>query len=353
MKCFFFNRILPLAVAAFLANVAQGAAATGTLDIYWADVEGGAGTLIVTPGGESVLIDTGMPGPRDSKRIYDIANRIAGLKKIDYLIVTHFHMDHFGGAAELAQLIPIGAVYDNGIPDHDPDGRPDDAAWLKSIKPYREFKSDRRAVIRAGDTLPLRQPADRPKLMIRCLAAKQRFAAGVSESKPNTLCSESKSKDADTSDNANSVVMLLGYGPFDLFVGGDLTWNVEAQLVCPVNRVGSVDVYQVDHHGLDLSNNPLLVRSLAPTVAIMSNGTEKGCGPETFSTLKATPSIQALYQIHRNLRKDREHNTADEFIANLEANCQANYIKLSVAPDGKNYTVSIPATGHQRTFQSR
>src|SRR5262249_37931853 len=148
------------------------------------------------------------------------------------------------------------------------------------------------------------------------------------------------------SDNANSIVSLLEYGPFRFFVGGDLTWNMESQLVCPQNLVGTVDVYQVDHHGLDLSNNPLLVRTLAPTIAIMSNGTQKGCGAETFKTLKETPSIQAIYQIHRNLREDSENNTSSECIANLQPNCQAQYIKLSVEPSGHAYTVSIPATGH-------
>jgi competence protein ComEC len=92
---------------------------------------------------------------------------------------------------------------------------------------------------------------------------------------------------------------------------------------------------------------------LEPTVSVMSNGTNKGCGPETFATLKSTPSIRAMYQIHRNLRADSENNTASEYIANLEANCKGNYIKLSVAPDGKSYTVSIPATGHKRTFQTK
>jgi hypothetical protein len=115
-----------------------------------------------------------------------------------------------------------------------------------------------------------------------------------------------------------------------------------------------VDVFQVNHHGLDVSNNPLLVRTLAPTISVMNNGPTKGCEPQTFATLKATASIQTMYQVHKNLRA-ATNNTADEFIANLTPGntCEGHYIKCSVAPDGKSYTISIPANGHQRTYRSK
>jgi competence protein ComEC len=330
---------------------AQARAGEATLDIYWIDVEGGGGTLIVTPARQSILIDTGWAGPPSAARIRDAATN-AGVTRIDYLILTHFHIDHFGGAAPLAGLMPIGTVLDNGIPDHDPDGQ-DDKRFLEWIKDYREFKAERRMLIQPGDTLPLQQADAAIPISLRFMGARQHFAHPPGMGGPNTLCADGTRQERDTTDNANSVVSLLQFGSFKFFDGGDLTWNMEGELVCPTNSIGHVDVYQVDHHGMDISNNPLLIRSLAPTVSIMNNGPRKGGAKATLATLRAVSSIQTMYQVHRDLRGGEEYNTDDQYIANLEEKCQGNYIKCSVDPSGKSYTISIPAKGFTKTYQTR
>ena len=338
--------------------LATGAAvrAAGTLDIYWIDMEGGAGTLIVTPAGESVLIDTGNPGGTNTDssaaRIHKAAVA-AGISKIDYLILTHFHLDHYGGAADLAALMPIGEVLDNGIPEHDSDGvTNNDARWTRSIQPYRDFKADSRKVMQPGEVIPLKQTSGAAPLSFYCVGTRQRYLipSYVPTNVTNPVCAEGVEHPVDTTDNANSIVMLLKFGPFKFFVAGDLTWNMEAKLVCPFNPIGTVDLYQVDHHGLNLSNNPLLVRSLSPTVSVMSNGSRKGAMPETLATLRSVPSIQTMWQIHRNTLGGTNFNTDYQYIANLPVQCEGNYIKCSVEPTGKSYTVSIPATGVSKTY---
>lgn len=329
---------------------------TRTLDVYWIDSEGGGSTLIVTPAGESVLIDTGNPGGRDAARIVAVA-RAAGLSRLDYVLLTHFHLDHFGGAAEVAQQIPLGTIYQRAIPDHDPDGRTPSTFPLQ-IKPFREIAA-KRAALAPGVVIPLKVVAGEPEFALRCLAADQKFVAPTAAQLRERNPLASVPREIAPTDNDNSAVFLLALGGFRFFDGGDLTWNLEARLVTPVNLVGTVDVYQTDHHGLEVSNNPVLVRSLAPSVAVMNNGPVKGGKPETFAILK-TAALQALYQVHRSMNVPAADNAPDEFIANLvdvrgadAVKCPANYIRMTVAPDGKSYTISIPANGHVHTYETK
>lgn len=329
-----------------VAGPARAGAGDKQLHITWVDSEGGGSTLIVTPAGESVLIDTGNPGGRDSQRIIKAAKE-AGLDHLDHVVITHYHVDHFGGAAEVAQSLPIKHLWDNGAFSQGRE-RPTEA--------YLGFAVGERHVIEIGQELPLKQAEGTPAVHLKCLGARQQTIDAPAGAAENPLAKEKEPthKSRDLTDNANSVVLLLSVGEFRFFDGGDLTWNNELKLVYPVNLVGTVDVYQSDHHGLDVSNHPLLVASLSPTVTVFNNGAKKGCMPEAFAAVKAVGTNQAIYQMHRNLRPDGDKtNTSAEYIANAEEACEGSTIKLTLAADGKSYTVRVPSTKNERTFAVR
>ncbi len=325
-----------------------------TMDIYFIDVMGGAATLIVTPEGESALIDSGWPGSgdRDPIRIERVIKEEAKLDHLDHLVTTHWHVDHFGGVDGLAKRIRIDHFWDRGLPDPDatdgdkasyPDGpgRSDPLGVN-----YRKASEGKRKALRAGDPFPL-------KGVDAVVLASGGKVIQAPEGPPNPLCAEAPAdQPEDRSDNARSLALRFRLGKFDFLDCGDLTWNVEKQLVCPVDRVGPVDLYQVTHHGMDSSNHPTLVRTVAPTVAIMNNGPRKGGSPATVKLLRAIPSIQAAYQLHRNAATPAEDNTDPALIANPDP-AGGRFIHVAVEPDGSAYTVQIGPDGEKRAFKSR
>jgi competence protein ComEC len=347
---------LPFLAACVALNAWASEPQVRTLDIYWIDSEGGGSTLMVTPAGESVLVDTGNPGGRDAARIHKVATELAGLSRIDHVVITHFHGDHFGGLADLVQLMPVGTLYDKGITEAVPDQGGNALRWTMLSRPYRDAKVEQRVTLAAGDEVKLKQVEGLPPLSLRCLAANQKMIAPGSGQPLNPHTTSVADKAPDLSDNANSVVLLLAYGGFRFFDGGDLTWNAEKKLASPHNLAGEVDLYQVNHHGLDSSSHPLLVRSLAPTVAVFNNGPRKGTSQSAMDALKAVPGLKAIYQVHENVREDRQNNTAPEMIANhgdLGDGCAGHHLKCSVSADAKTYTMSVPSRGHSRLFETR
>jgi beta-lactamase superfamily II metal-dependent hydrolase len=318
------------------------------LEIYYVDVEGGAATLIVTPAGESILVDTGWPGfeSRDAKRI-QAALQQAGITQIDHLIITHYHVDHFGGVPELAKLVPIKHHYNHGaLPQP-----PENGSQPKQYADYLAAANNKTITVKPGDTIKLRTVKGTPPVTLRFLAARGETLPGKTR-EANPACTAATPKPEDKSDNARSVVFKLSYGAFDFFDAGDLTWNIESKLVCPSNVIGKVDLYQVTHHGMDTSNNPVLLQSVSPTVAIMNNGPKKGGSANVVKWLRELPSLKALYQVHRNIATSDADNTAPELIANVEEN-SSDMIWVSVDAAKKTFTVTNGRTKASKTFVSK
>ncbi len=319
------------------------------LQIHFIDTEGGAATLIVTPAGESVLIDCGNPGTRDAERIHQVATRI-GLKVIDHSIITHWHLDHYGGISRLAKLIPISNYYDRGIPDQlaeDPRNFP----FL--IQAYKAASRGKSRTLHAGEEIKLKQVEGSAPIRLLCLCGNREVLPDRPGAPENPIARDHKPKAEDPSDNARSLGFLLSVGNFRYLNLGDLTWNIEYKLVHPTDKIGPVDVFQAVHHGLDISNNSVLLRTVRPRVAVFANGPRKGCHPSVTTELRRTPDIQAIYQLHRNITVGAQENTEPALIANPEEKCQGESIRLDVARDGKSYTVTVGSKGKPRRYETR
>jgi beta-lactamase superfamily II metal-dependent hydrolase len=321
----------------------------GRLEIYFIDVEGGAATLFVTPAGESLLIDSGYPdnGGRDRDRILKVLKEVAGRQQLDHAAVTHWHLDHYGNHAELAARIPIKNFWDRGIPET----LSEDAKFPERAEKYRAAAQNQSRPLAPGDTLPLK--SGQTPLKVKIVTASGNVIPNVGP--PNPFADRHHPMPEDTSDNAKSVSFLLSFGKFSFLCCGDLTWNTEAKLMTPNNPVGQVEMFMVTHHGLEVSNNPVLVLALDPHVAVMCNGPTKGGHANTQKTLREAKSLAALYQLHRNVKLAPAEQTPAEFIANQDetADCKGEFIKASIAPGGTTYTIQIGAQGKPRTFQTR
>jgi competence protein ComEC len=357
--------VFALALTVSVPAVAQN------LDIYVIDVEGGNAVLFVSPTHESLLMDTGNVGavaaPRDAGRIVDAMND-AGVKRIDHLITTHWHGDHFGGMAELASRVPIGEFIDHG-----PNVQPGEVAdaFLRDTYP-KLYANAKHTVAKAGDKIPM------TGLDVRVVtsAGKTIQTPLPGAGKPNPYCADFKPGDNNAED-PQSVGIHIALGKFRAIHLGDITKNKEFELMCPNNRIGTVDVLLGLHHGQASSNSPVLVYALHPRVAIMNNGTRKGGDPDTMKTVHSSPGLEDLWQLHFSVLSGQEYTVPGMFIANITDdklaampvdpapapqpgpgappapvhNGTAYWIKLSAQQDG-SFTVTNARNGFSKAYKA-
>ena len=333
----------------FLGTVAHGDSKNKALDIYFIDVEGGAATLLITPAGESILIDSGYPDNRgrDKDRIIHVAKNVASVSRIDHAVVSHWHRDHYGNHAVLAAEFGIGTFWDRGIPDT----LSEDESFVDRIAAYRSASQNSSRSLRVGDTIPLKVGAN--GLTARVLTSGREVIAN--DGPKNLYAGRHEEQEADGSDNAASLSVLFQFGDFRFLCCGDLTWNIEGKLMTPNNPVGTVDVFMVTHHGLPSSNNPALVLAIDPTVTVMCNGPTKGGAESTLKTLREIKSLKDMYQLHQNVALDPALQAPADCIANTGSTetCKGQWVKAVVAPDGRSYTVQIGPDGQQRKYLTR
>ncbi len=318
-----------MAMATATVHAAPAREGEKTLRVYFVDVEGGQATLFVTPEGQSLLIDTGWNGNngRDADRIVAAAKK-AGISKIDYVLITHFHEDHVGGAPQLAARIPIGTFIDHGDNRESTDG-PTVQGWeaYEALLATGKYK---RITAKPGDVLPIKGMHAEVISADGDLIAKPLPGAG----QENAACKDSETHAADKTENLRSLGVLITFGKLRILDLGDLTWDKEMELMCPVNKLGHVDVYIVSHHGWVQSSSPALVWAIAPRVAIMDNGAKKGGTPSTWDIIEKSPHLENLWQLHYSDEGGAAHNVPTEFIANPPGPDAGNYLELIGSADG-------------------
>jgi len=318
-----------------LTAYAGAAQAAKTLDLYFIDTEGGQATLVVAPSGQSLLIDTGYTGfgGRDTLRIAAAA-KDAGVKKIDILLITHFHDDHVGGVANLLDRFPVTTFLDHGpsIETHE----------YPSAYAAAFAKGQHRAVA-AGDKIPIKD------LDVTVVAAAGKVIGGKGEPNPDCAGIAERQSDDEAGENSQSLGLVIQFGKFRFADLGDLTWNKELALLCPENKAGKIDLYLTTHHG---GESPKAIWGMAPRVAIMNNGPSKGGDPAGWKNLMASPGLEDLWQLHFALAGGKDTNAPDTFIANVDVNDQGRHLKVSALADG-SFTVINPRNKFTKHYAAK
>jgi len=320
------------------------ASAAETLDIYIIDTCGGKAVILLTPAGETMLIDAGYPRKdgRDTNRIVAAAHAL-GIKQFDYIVATHYDTDHSGNIPQVDVQIPGRIFIDHGeiLPTaNEQDKKRYSEQYLKTIGDRKRMS------VKPGDTIPMKE------LKVTVVTsggdALSNPLPGAGQS--NEFCAKATKPDyKDNSDNAASVGLLFEFGNFRMLDLADLLNTIEYNLMSPNNPIGAVDLFMVSHHGFKISNSQFLVHALRPKVAIMNNGARKGGEPEVLDILKSSAGLQDLWQLHYSI-SGKDKNVSEDFIANLEEKCEGNLIKVSAQRNG-TFTVTNTRNNYSKTYK--
>lgn len=341
-----------------------------TLDIYFLDADLGNAVLIVTPSGQALMFDTGQAPEKYVNRIL-AAMHDAGVKQLDYVIISHYHWDHYGTVAELSKRVPILNYVDHG-PNVDLNRDPahyEKYGGRTTDPQFNEYaqtvEKGHHIVARPGMKIPLKDV----EIEILTSAGDQILNPLPGAGKPNPACSDVQLRADDESEDGQSVSKLLTYGKFRYADFGDLTWNKSYRLFCPLNLVGTVDAYLITHHGISLdlkatgvweyarsSATPPEVHGLRPRVAILSS--EEGyvgrvSGEEATKSVMSSPGLEDIWETHYQSQGGAKLNPQEQFVANMNmVNDKGYYLKLSAELDG-SFTMMNMRNGFTKNYAAR
>jgi competence protein ComEC len=320
----------------FLLFFAAGAAqAAKNLEIFFIDTEGGQSTLVASPSGQAMLIDTGYTGfgGRDANRIATAA-KLAHVKRINALFLTHYHADHAGGVKNLLEVLPVESFYDHGEKANDEKANSEEYNKARGNAPHFVYKP--------GDKIPIKD------LDITVVVAGQKHIERKGE--PNRFCAGLAPKEGESGENPQSGGVVVEFGKFRFADLGDILWNEELALLCPENRVGKLDLLLTPHHGTHVS--PTADYAMAPRVVIMNNGATKGGKPEAYQMWEGMKGLEDLWQLHFALAGGKDGNSPDTFIANIDEKCEGMYLKVTAHEDG-SFTVYNSRNKYTKNYAAK
>jgi hypothetical protein len=265
-------------------------------------------------------------------------------------LITHYHVDHVGGLGELLGKFPVGTILDHGpnreLVNVTNSGAPATEQYA-AYEPLLVGRAHRS--LKVGDTLQI------GSMTMTAVTGDREVPnpplPGAGQPVPECASMGTKTEDGGE-ENPRSLGVLITYGKARVISLGDLTWNAEQALVCPVNRVGHADLFFTSNHGSNLNNSPALLHALAPRVVVMGNGSRKGGDPETVDTVSASPGLQRLWQLHFANKAGKERNTPEAYIANLTDDPdQYAGLSISVFADG-GITVKNGRTGFAESYSA-
>jgi hypothetical protein len=379
------SKLASLAVLLFPMAAAADSAAT----FYFVDVGHGNATFIVSPSGETMLIDTGTS---------PMANRLAafmeqnGIKQIDYLVITHFEEDHMGAAAALSEKVPIINWVDHG--ESVTYGKSDEW-WMGRRQPwfhpgagkadderFDKYKASRvkghHIVVQPGDRIPIKGIEATIVIGSGKILPVPLPGAG----QPNPACSQTQPRIEDDAEDSQSLGILVSVGKFRFINLGDTDWNPSYRLFCPNNRVGHVDVYLITHHAQSFAQSygaalkpvpggpdqtqyywslsccsPAEVWGLHPRVAVLSMGAEghKAGDDQAMKTVNQSPGIEGLWMTQKIVGGgEAGHNPPDDFIANIGGPRPEKVpsIELVAHPNG-DFEMINPRNGFKKEYAAK
>lgn len=299
------KRLLSL-LCLFLFTISAYGQANGRLQIHYMDVGQGDGAVLISPLGEILLFDNGHTQCQQRSVKYLTS---LGITHIDYMIISHYHKDHFGCTKAVLDKFPLRKA------SYDRPGDPENST--ATYNAYVEAVGNKRKHVNDNTVITLDADSNDP-VTIKIAAFN---GAGVQT----------------TNENDQSVAAVVHFGEFDVMMAGDLSGfetpkykDIETAVS---KRVGQVEVLKINHHGSDHSSNSKWLAKLKPRVAMISAGngnTFRHPTPTTVQRLHDT-GIKKVYWTERGT--GAQPKPGRDVVAN-------GAIVVQVAPGASNFTVS-------------